>query len=191
MTNIPLCICTTAALSIHVNGQVGCFHVLVTVNSAAMNIVVHVSFSVMVSSGYMPSSRIVGSCGSFISSFVRNLHTVLRSGCISLHSHQQCKHQSFLCGWDLKTSACNAGDLGLIPGLGRSPGGGHSNPLQSSCLENPHGQRSLAGYGPWGCKESDTTEWLSTAQQYKRIPFLPHPLQHLLFVNFLMFAASL
>ena len=51
------------------DGHLGCFHVLVTVNSAAMNIVVHVSFSVMVSSGYMPSSGIVGSCGGFISSF--------------------------------------------------------------------------------------------------------------------------
>ena len=46
-------------------------------------------------------------------------------------------------------SACNAGDLGLIPGVGRSPGGGHGNPLQYSCLENPHGQRSLVGYSPW------------------------------------------
>ena len=42
-----------------------------------------------------------------------------------------------------KESACNAGDLGSIPGLGRSPGGGHGNPLQYSCLENPHGQRNL------------------------------------------------
>ena len=64
-----------------------------------------------------------------------------------------------------KESACNAGDLGLIPGLGRSPGGGHGNPLQYSCPENPHGQRSLTGYSPWGHKESDTTERLSTAQQ--------------------------
>ena len=55
-------------------------------------------------------------------------------------------------------------DLGSIPGLGRSPGGGHGNPLQYSCLENPHGQRSLAGYNPWGHKESDTTEQQSTAQ---------------------------
>ena len=54
-----------------------------------------------------------------------------------------------------KESACNAGDLGLIPGLGRSPGKGHDNPLQYSCLENPHGQRSLVGYSPWGRKESD------------------------------------
>ena len=51
-----------------------------------------------------------------------------------------------------KESACNAGDLGSIPGLGRSLGGGHGNPLQYSYLENPHGQRSLVGYSPWGCK---------------------------------------
>ena len=43
-------------------------------------------------------------------------------------------------------------------GLGRSPGVGHGNSLQYSCLENPHGQRSLAGYSPWGHKESDTAE---------------------------------
>ena len=60
--------------------------------------------------------------------------------------------------------AYNAGDLGLIPGVGRPPGGGHGNPLQCSRLENPHGPRNLAGYSPWGCKESDTTERLSTAQ---------------------------
>ena len=47
-----------------------------------------------------------------------------------------------------KESACNAGDLDSIPGLGRLLGGGHGNPLQYSCLENPHGQRSLAGYSP-------------------------------------------
>ena len=51
-----------------------------------------------------------------------------------------------------KESACNAGDLGSIPGLGRFPGGGHGNPLQYSCLENPYGQRSLVGYSPWGRK---------------------------------------
>ena len=52
------------------------------------------------------------------------------------------------------------GDPGLIPGSGRSPGEGNGNPLQYSCLENPHGQRNLVGYSPRGCKESDTTEWL-------------------------------
>ena len=57
-----------------------------------------------------------------------------------------------------KKSACNVGDLGSIPGLGRSPAGGHDNPLQYSCLENPQGQRSLVGYSPQGRKESDTTE---------------------------------
>ena len=59
---------------------------------------------------------------------------------------------------------CNAGDLGSIPGLRISPGGGHGNPLQYSCLENPHGQRRLAGYNPWSHKELDTTERLSTVQ---------------------------
>ena len=57
-----------------------------------------------------------------------------------------------------KETACNAGDSDSIPGLGRSPGRGHVNPIQYSCLENPHGQRSLGGYSPWGHKESDMTE---------------------------------
>ena len=48
--------------------------------------------------------------------------------------------------------SCNVRDLGLIPGLGRCPGGGHGNPLLYSCLENAHGQRSVAGYSPWGCR---------------------------------------
>ena len=51
---------------------------------------------------------------------------------------------------DGKESSCTVGDLGSIPVLGRSPGGGHDNPPQYSCLENPHGQRSLVGYSPWG-----------------------------------------
>ena len=59
---------------------------------------------------------------------------------------------------DGKESACSVGDLGLIPGLGRSPGAGHGNPLQYSCLENPQGQRSLAGCSPWGHKELDMTK---------------------------------
>ena len=63
---------------------------------------------------------------------------------------------------DRKESTRNVGDWGLIPVLGRSPGGGHGNPLQYSCLENPHGQRSLAGYHRSGRKESDTTRRLST-----------------------------
>ena len=63
---------------------------------------------------------------------------------------------------DGKESARSAGDLGLIPGLGRSSEAGHGYPLQYSCLENPHGQRSLGVYSPSSCKASDTTEQLST-----------------------------
>ena len=61
----------------------------------------------------------------------------------------------------VKNSPVSAGDprdVDLIPGSGRSPGGGHGNPLQYSCLGKSHGQRSLVGYSPWGRKESDTTE---------------------------------
>jgi len=75
-----------------------------------------------------------------------------------------CIYMGFPGGLDGKESTCNVGDLGSIPGSGRSPGGGHGNPLQYTCLENPHGQRSLAGYSLCGHKESDTTERLSTAQ---------------------------
>ena len=57
-----------------------------------------------------------------------------------------------------RASACNAGDLGSIPGLGRSLGGVHGSPLQYSCLENPHEQRRLVGYSPRGHKELDLTE---------------------------------
>ena len=66
---------------------------------------------------------------------------------------------------DGKESACDLGDLGSMSGSGRSPGGGRGNPLQCSFLENPHGQRSLAGYSPWGRKESETTERLSRAHR--------------------------
>ena len=61
-----------------------------------------------------------------------------------------------------KESACNAGDLGSIPGLRRSHEGGHGNPLQYTCLENPHGQKTLVGYSPWDRKESDMTKQLNT-----------------------------
>ena len=64
---------------------------------------------------------------------------------------------------DSKESACNVGDLDSFPGLHRSPGGGHGNPLQNSCLENSHGPRSLASYSPWGHKESNRTERLNRA----------------------------
>ena len=70
-------------------------------------------------------------------------------------------------GSEVKVSASNAGDLGLIPGSGRSPGGGHGNWLQYSCLENPHRQRSLEGYSPCGHKKSDTTEGLSAHTSFR------------------------
>ena len=70
----------------------------------------------------------------------------------------------------VKNPPANSGDIrdvGLIPGLGGSPGEGNGNPLQYSCLENPMA-RSLVGYGPQGRKESDTTEETSHAHQGRR-----------------------
>ena len=73
----------------------------------------------------------------------------------------------FTVRWDFpggtsgKELAANGGDIrdvDSVPGLGRTLGGGHGNPLQYSCLENPHGQRSLAGYSPQGHKKSVMTE---------------------------------
>ena len=106
--------------------------------------------------------------------------------CVILYSHPQGKNFSspifsfkhtsatylgFPGGSVGKESACNAGDLDSIPGLGRFPGGGHGNPLQYSCLENPHGQRSQAGCSPWGHKELDT-EQQSTATYLPWASFL-------------------
>ena len=62
------------------------------------------------------------------------------------------QYMGFPGGSDHKESACNPGDPGSIPGLGRSPGEENGNPVQYSCLETPRGQKSLAAYSPWGPK---------------------------------------
>ena len=66
---------------------------------------------------------------------------------------------------NLPANARDARDLGLIPGSGRPPGGGNDQSLQYSCLEISHGQRSLAGYGPWDGKESDMTRHGNTPKE--------------------------
>ena len=101
---------------------------------------------------FMNASRIQGTSGSTKDSIIH------RNG------------SGFPGGSDGEESTCTVGDQSSIPGLGRSPRGSHGNPLQFSCLENPHGQRSLVGCSPWCRKESDTTGPLSTESSFVPAP---------------------
>ena len=88
-------ICHNIFIHSSVDGLLGCFHVLAIISSAAVNNGIHVSFSILVSSGYMPRSGIAGSYGGFISSFLKTIYAIFHSGCISLHSHRKFKSVRF------------------------------------------------------------------------------------------------
>ena len=97
------------------------------------------------------------------------------------------KNQPKLVALVVKKSPANAGDIRdsvWVPGLGRSPGGGHGNPSQYSCLENPTGQRSLAGEGPQGSNELDMTE--ATQHACMHIKYQSSVQQHIFFVLFIV-----
>ena len=183
-----------------VDEQLGCFQVLAIVNSAAMNNGVHVSFSTLVSSGYMPRNGIAGFYGGFIPRFLRNLHTIFHSGCINLHSHQQCKSIPF--------SSHPLHHLLFLDFSRALPVGSGLFLIRISCHKTTYANGYYGAWPGWAVSITvlpltvlllvfkrnlhtvlhNSCINLHSHQQCRSVPFSLHPLQHLLFADFLMMA---
>ena len=98
---------------------------------------------------------------------MRNLESALKKRGITLPTKVCTVRMGFPGSSAGKESACNSGDSGSIPGSGRSPAEGNGYPLHYSGLQNPHCQRNLAGYSPWGHKEWYMIEWLNSNSSVK------------------------